>query len=119
MTEHTRATSLGEKSAESEADTSGPNLGKDTAPAPAPAPEASPECYLRDKDVARRYGVCRQTVWRWAERGILPQPVRLSRGATRWRLSELKAAEQSASRCSSGEHNRIAAWTSDSRGPRS
>lgn len=54
-----------------------------------------PETYLRDTDCAARYGISRNTWWRWQrERTGLPRPVRLSRGCTRWKLSELVAWEQ-------------------------
>lgn len=45
--------------------------------------------YLRDIDVAIRYDVSRPTIWRWVKYGTLPQPVKLSNGATRWRISDL------------------------------
>lgn len=45
--------------------------------------------YLRDVDVAIRYDVSRPTIWRWVKRGNFPQPVKLSNGATRWRISDL------------------------------
>lgn len=57
--------------------------------------EQSNEIYLRDSDVAQRYGVARQTVWRWAAQGTLPEPVKLSKGVTRWRMSDLWAHEAS------------------------
>lgn len=62
---------------------------------PSFAEGASNERYLRDTAVAQRYGVCRQTVWRWAGQGALPEPIKLSGGATRWRLSDLLAHEAS------------------------
>jgi predicted DNA-binding transcriptional regulator AlpA len=66
---------------------------------PPPAEEATNESYLRDLEVARRYGVARQTVWRWAAHGTLPGPVRISEGVTRWRLSDLAAHEASLPKC--------------------
>ncbi|GGE15270.1 hypothetical protein GCM10011360_00110 [Primorskyibacter flagellatus] len=73
---------------------------------PAPTPQkvtnpttlaegASNERCLRDTAVAQRYGVCRQTVWRWVAQESLPEPIRLSEGVTRWRLSDLLAHEAS------------------------
>lgn len=56
---------------------------------------ASSERYLRDTAVAQRYGVSRQTVWRWVAQGRLPEPIKLSEGATRWRVSDLLAHEAS------------------------
>lgn len=53
-----------------------------------------PETFLRDTDLAERYGVARNTVWRWQrERSDMPRPVRLSPGCTRWRLSEIEPWE--------------------------
>lgn len=51
------------------------------------------EKFLKDQEVAARYGVHRATVWRWVEAGQFPQPVRLSPAVTRWRLSDLEAHE--------------------------
>ncbi|GGB63467.1 hypothetical protein GCM10011316_39160 [Roseibium aquae] len=49
-----------------------------------------PDTFLKDKDCAARYGVSRNTWWRWhRERTDLPRAVRLSDGCTRWRLSEI------------------------------
>lgn len=54
-----------------------------------------PETFIRDTDCAARYGVSRNTIWRWSrERTDMPQPVRLSPGCTRWKLSELIAWEK-------------------------
>jgi predicted DNA-binding transcriptional regulator AlpA len=54
-----------------------------------------PETFLKDTDLAARYGVSRNTVWRWSrERTDMPRPVRLSPGCTRWKLSDLIAWEK-------------------------
>lgn len=53
------------------------------------------ERYLTVRDVARRFAVSVQTVWRWAkERPQFPKPVELSPGTTRWRMSDLIAFER-------------------------
>lgn len=49
--------------------------------------------FLTDVQVAKRYGVSRPTVWRWVSTGKLPQPIRFSRGCTRWRIDQLEAFE--------------------------
>ena len=49
--------------------------------------------YLSDKQLALRYAVTRQTVWRWSREGKFPKPVTLSQGCTRWRLSDVEAWE--------------------------
>lgn len=51
--------------------------------------------YIADTALAARYGVSRTTVWRWAQHGRIPQPVKLSPGCTRWKLSEIEVWEQS------------------------
>jgi len=51
--------------------------------------------YLRDVDLAERYGTSRATIWRWASRGILPKPVRLGPGTTRWNGDEISKYEAS------------------------
>lgn len=53
------------------------------------------ERYLTVRDVARRFAVSVQTVWRWAkERPQFPKPVELSPGTTRWRMSDLIGFER-------------------------
>ena len=47
--------------------------------------------YLRDTDLAERYGIHRTTVWRWVSKGLLPRPVQLTAGCTRWKLPEVEA----------------------------
>lgn len=46
--------------------------------------------YVTDRQLAERYKIARQTVWRWAQRGVIPQPVRLTDQCTRWRLDEVE-----------------------------
>lgn len=59
-----------------------------TSPAGAvSADKTSP--YLNVAQVAERYGVSTDTVWRWARNGDMPKPVKLSPGSTRWRLGDL------------------------------
>jgi predicted DNA-binding transcriptional regulator AlpA len=56
--------------------------------------------YVSDVDLSRRYGTHRATVWRWAANGILPKPVQISPGCTRWVAAEIEAfdAEREAAR---------------------
>ena len=50
--------------------------------------------YLSDKQVAERYSVTRQTVWRWSrERADFPKAANPSPGCTRWKLADLEAWE--------------------------
>lgn len=56
--------------------------------------------YASDAQLAARYSVSRSTIWRWVHRGILPTPVHLSAGCTRWPLDEIERrdAERDAGR---------------------
>lgn len=50
--------------------------------------------FLRDIEVAIRYGISRSTIWRWLKTGKIPQPFKIGEGSTRWRLDDLKVWEQ-------------------------
>lgn len=52
------------------------------------------ERYLKDGEVAKRFGIARQTVWKRVARGHLPAPIKLPPNSTRWRLSSLIAFEK-------------------------
>jgi predicted DNA-binding transcriptional regulator AlpA len=61
---------------------------------PATTPEA--ERVLWRRDLAARYGVCRETVWRWQQSGTIPAPdVRLGRRSG-WRVETIRAHESAA-----------------------
>jgi len=49
--------------------------------------------YVRDTDLAKRYNVHRVTIWSWARKGLLPPPIKISAGVTRWRLDEVEARD--------------------------
>lgn len=50
--------------------------------------------YLSDVQIAFRYGVSRQTIWRWASCDPkFPAAIKLSAGCTRWKLSDIDAWE--------------------------
>jgi len=52
------------------------------------------EIYLTDNQVAKRYGITRGSVWRWAkENPLFPKPVKFSPGCVRWEAAELIAYE--------------------------
>lgn len=54
------------------------------------------QIYLSDKQVSNRYGLHRSAPWRWLKTDPnFPKPVLLSRGCTRWKLSEIEAWEAS------------------------
>lgn len=46
--------------------------------------------YVSVTQLARRYSVDRSTIWRWVQRGTLPEPVRISEQTTRWKLEEIE-----------------------------
>jgi predicted DNA-binding transcriptional regulator AlpA len=48
---------------------------------------------LTARDLAARYKVHEITIWGWAKNGVLPPPIRLARGTTRWRLSDVERRE--------------------------
>lgn len=45
--------------------------------------------YLDVGQVAERYGVSTDTIWRWKRHGVFPKPVKIGPGTTRWRMSDL------------------------------
>ncbi len=50
--------------------------------------------YVSVTQLARRYSVDRSTIWRWVQRGTLPQPVLLSEQCTRWSMDAIEAFER-------------------------
>ncbi|HDR9017870.1 AlpA family transcriptional regulator [Burkholderia multivorans] len=55
---------------------------------------------MRMKDVVKKIGLCRATVYAMIKRGEFPRPIRIGERATGWRESELEAwlAKRSAAR---------------------
>lgn len=47
--------------------------------------------HVKVDTVAGLVGVSRATVWRMVQRGQLPTPKKLSEGATRWNVGELRS----------------------------
>ena len=47
--------------------------------------------YLTVNQVAERFGVSTDTIWRWKRNGDFPRPVRVGPNCTRWRLSDIVA----------------------------
>lgn len=61
-----------------------------------PAQPGAEERYLSVQDVARRYAVSIQTVWRHTKQNpAFPKPIKILNGSTRWRLSDVLAFEVS------------------------
>ncbi|WP_442581612.1 helix-turn-helix transcriptional regulator [Mesorhizobium sp. ASY16-5R] len=53
------------------------------------------EVYLPVREVAKRFGVSVQTVWRWKKDWAdFPKPIEITAGTTRWRLSDLVEFER-------------------------
>ena len=50
--------------------------------------------YVRLPVVAALYGISAPTVWRWASKNLLPQPVKLGPNTTAWRVGDLREAAQ-------------------------
>jgi prophage regulatory protein len=51
--------------------------------------------YLSDKQLAARFAVSRQSVWRWLKVDpAFPRPYSLSPGCTRWKLAEIEQWER-------------------------
>lgn len=47
---------------------------------------------VRVQTLMQLLGIGRATVWRWAQQGKLPAPLKISGGITAWRVGELRAA---------------------------
>ncbi|MBB3315518.1 putative DNA-binding transcriptional regulator AlpA [Rhizobium sp. BK181] len=60
----------------------------------APAKPQADERYLSVQDVARRYAISIQTVWRHTKHNPdFPKPIKILTGSTRWRMSDILAFE--------------------------
>ena len=47
--------------------------------------------WVSAKELAKKYGVCEDTIWKWARAGKIPQPSRIAEnGCTRWNLAEVE-----------------------------
>ena len=55
--------------------------------------------FLTVDQVASRFGVSTDTIWRWKRSGDFPLAVKLSPGTTRWRLSDILAHEATFRAC--------------------
>ncbi len=49
------------------------------------------DTYLSVRQVGARLSVSVASVWRWTRTEDFPKPVRLSKGCTRWRSSDIDA----------------------------
>lgn len=48
------------------------------------------DALLKDREVAKRLGCGRSTLWRWVREGLFYKPLRIG-GGSRWRESDVKA----------------------------
>ena len=53
------------------------------------------QSFYSDKQLAERYGVTRQSIWRWVREGHMPKPMRIGLAATRWDFASIQKWEQS------------------------
>lgn len=60
----------------------------------APAHPQVEERFLSVQDVARRYAISAQTVWRHTKNNsAFPKPIKILNGSTRWRITDILAYE--------------------------
>jgi prophage regulatory protein len=52
-----------------------------------------PSPFLTVEQVAQRYSVSKDTIWRWRRERDFPRPVKLGGKTTRWRLCDLEEWE--------------------------
>ena len=61
-----------------------------------PSRKEAEETFLTADQIMQRYRIARATVWRWVRENFdFPEPVKLSSGTSRWRLSDLVAFDRS------------------------
>lgn len=56
-----------------------------------PDPERRPATLLTAKQVAAMLGIHVRSLWRMAQSGDVPPPIRLSERVVRWRITDLEA----------------------------
>lgn len=64
-----------------------------------PLDDTLPEQFLTVDQVASRYNTSTDSIYRWKRDGDFPKTVRLGKGTTRWRLSDLVDHEAQLSTC--------------------
>ncbi|MDT1064362.1 helix-turn-helix domain-containing protein [Paracoccus sp. CPCC 101403] len=55
--------------------------------------------FLSVVQVAKRYGVSTDSIWRWTKQGNFPAAVRVGPNCTRWRLADLNEYDQQLQAC--------------------
>lgn len=51
------------------------------------------QLYLSDIQLAARFGISRNSIWRLVKTGQLPEPIKLFKSTTRFRLADIEAFE--------------------------
>lgn len=51
------------------------------------------QLYLSDNQLAARFGISRNSIWRLVKTGQLPEPIRLFKSTTRWRVADIEQFE--------------------------
>ena len=64
--------------------------------------------YLSVDQVAQRYGVSTDSIWRWKRAGDFPAAVRIGPNCTRWRLSDILEHEDQMQACFAISIHRLA-----------
>jgi prophage regulatory protein len=55
--------------------------------------------FLSVSQLAERYGVSVDCIWRWKRKGSFPKAYKLSSGCTRWRVADIQAHENTLETC--------------------
>lgn len=55
--------------------------------------------FLTVEQVASRFGVSTDTIWRWKRNGDFPRAAKVGPGTTRWRLADIEEHERSLQCC--------------------
>ncbi|MGJ8590169.1 MAG: helix-turn-helix transcriptional regulator [Yoonia sp.] len=66
--------------------------------------ETAKTLYLTVEQVAARFAVSKDSIWRWRREGEFPAPYKLGGRTARWRLAEIEAWE---AQCSCGFIQRL------------
>jgi prophage regulatory protein len=54
--------------------------------------------FYTDKELAIRYSISRESIWRWARIGEFPKPIKLN-GSSRWNIDQLLEWEKTKTNC--------------------
>lgn len=46
--------------------------------------------YLKDTDLAKKFGISRASIWRWVKTNNFPHPIKFSPCCTRWNLEDVE-----------------------------